>query len=331
METGEALMRRVKSSQLVLLLALAEHGSLRRAAEAAGATQPAATRLLHDLEAAVGQTLFERHPRGLRANAMGEVMIRHARSVRAELDRTMGEIAALSSGYAGTLRIGAIPSAVPFLVAHTVARLKRRHPRLRVFVEVATSNLLMASLAQGSLDLALGRVLDADSLPGFAVHGTVDEDLVACCRRGHPLLARGTRASWAELSRWPWVALPEGSPMRQILAGAFRGGGTQEPDDLTETASFLLVISLLIQGDALSLLPRDVLHSTFGQPFIEALPVEPYPRMGPYAILTRRDRDGDPAVRLFLETLGLVLSERALGAFEPDADGPGFGGPGLGS
>ncbi|WP_062226726.1 LysR family transcriptional regulator [Aureimonas frigidaquae] len=310
MDSGDRLLRRVKSSHLLLLLALSEHGSLRRAAEVTGTTQPAATRLLRDLEAAIGQTLFERHPKGLRPTGFGRVMIRHARAVRAELDHTVGEIMALSSGYSGTLRIGCIPSAVPFLVARTVVRLKRQHPRLRVLIDVATSNHLMDALAEGSLDLALGRVLDATDEPGLALHGTVDEELVVCCRKDHPLRTESARISWVELSRWPWVVLPAGSPMRHILSSAFRGGGAHEPDDLTETASFLMAISLLAQSDAVSLLPRDVLLSTFGRPTIEALAVDHYPRMGPYSILTRRDRETDAAVQLFIAGLKETAVER---------------------
>ncbi|WP_062206514.1 LysR family transcriptional regulator [Aureimonas sp. AU12] len=311
MESGDILLRRVKSSHLVLLLALAEHGSLRRASEAAGTTQPAATRLLRDLEAAIGQTLFQRHPKGLRPTPYGEVMIRHARSIRTELDRTASEIEALSSGYAGALRVGSIPSAVPFLVARVIARLKREHPRLRIFVEVATSNILTASLTRGNLDLVLGRVLDAGSGSAFVIHGTVDEDLLVCCRRDHPLREAGGRASWAELSRWPWVVLPAGSPMRQILSSAFRGGGASEPDDVTETASFLMIISILAQSDAVALLPRDVLLSAFGRPTIDALAVDHHPRMGPYTVLTRRDREREISVDLFIEALNETILERA--------------------
>lgn len=311
MDENDGLLRRVKSSHLVLLLALSEHRSLRRAAEATGTTQPAATRLLRDLEGAIGHDLFERHPKGLRPTAFGEAMIRHARSVRAELGRTVGEIAALASGYVGTLRIGAIPSAVPFLVARTIALLKRRHPRLRIVVDVATSNHLTAALAQGRLDLVLGRVLDAEAGSAFAVHATIDEGLVVCCRHDHPLRLSGERASWAELSRWPWVVLPEGSPIRQILSSAFRGGGAHEPDDITETASFLMVVSLLAQSDAISLLPQNVLSSTFGRPTIDALAVDIHPSMGPYTALTRKDRDNEASVSAFIEALNKVLLERA--------------------
>ncbi len=313
MDNGDALLRRVKSSQLVLLLALSQHGSLRRAAEATGTTQPAATRLLHDLEGTIGHALFERHPKGLRPTAFGEAMIRHARSVRAELGRTVGEITALASGYAGTLRVGTIPSAVPILVARTIAVLKRRHARLRISVEVATSNHLTAALAEGRLDFVLGRVLDAGAGSAFAVHATVDEGLVVCCRRDHPLRLTGERASWPELSRWPWIVLPEGSPMRQILSSAFRGGGAYEPDDITETASFLMVVSLLAQSDAISLLPRDVLSSPFGRPTIDRLHVDFHPSMGPYTALTRRDRDNDASVALFIEALNQIMLDRAAG------------------
>lgn len=99
--------------------------------------------------------------------------------------------------------------------------------------------------------------------------------------------------------------------MRQILSSAFRGGGAHEPDDVTETASFLMVISLLAESEAISLLPRDMLASPFGRPTIDALLVDFRPSMGPYTALTRRDRDSEASVALFIEALNHVLQERA--------------------
>lgn len=101
--------------------------------------------------------------------------------------------------------------------------------------------------------------------------------------------------------------------MRQILSSAFRGGGAHEPDDITETASFLMVVSLLAQSEAISLLPRDVLSSPFGRPTIDALPVDLHPSMGPYTALTRRDRDNDASVALFIEALNQIMLDRAAG------------------
>src|SRR5947209_9133235 len=79
--------RRLKLRQLELLAQLVEHQSLARAAGAMNVTQPAATKLLREMETTLGVGLFERLPRGMRATAFGEIMTRQARTVLAALDR----------------------------------------------------------------------------------------------------------------------------------------------------------------------------------------------------------------------------------------------------
>src|SRR5262245_16362840 len=86
---------RLKTRQIVLLAHLDEERSVLRAAEAAGMTQPAASKLLGELEDALGVRLFERHARGVQPTWYGEILVRHARSVLAELSRAQEEIAAL--------------------------------------------------------------------------------------------------------------------------------------------------------------------------------------------------------------------------------------------
>src|SRR5450631_3885935 len=94
---GVAILKRLKSRQMLLLIALQEMRSLRKAAASLNMTQPTATKLLQDLEHAIGLPLFDRGRRGVQPTNYGEVMIRHARLVLADLDRTRLELEALSS------------------------------------------------------------------------------------------------------------------------------------------------------------------------------------------------------------------------------------------
>ena len=99
---------RLKTRQLLLLLAMEEEGNIHRAAQALNMTQPAASKLLKDLEDALGVALFERLPRGMRPTWYGETMIRHARMALANLSQAHDEIEALKSGHFGQVSVGAI-------------------------------------------------------------------------------------------------------------------------------------------------------------------------------------------------------------------------------
>ena len=92
---------RLKTRQLLLLAAMEEEGNVRRAADVLGMTQPAASRLLKELEDMLGVSLFDRTPHGMHATLYGEVMIRHARMVLSNLSHAHDEISALRAGSNG--------------------------------------------------------------------------------------------------------------------------------------------------------------------------------------------------------------------------------------
>ena len=193
------LRSRLKARQLALLVAIAEHRSLRQAAQHIAVTQPAATRMLKELEDALGVPLFDRFAWGMQATPYGDTMIRYARGVLTDLSEARDEIAALASGAKGKLRIGSVTGAVPGLVAPALQSVRLGRPGLKVFVLVNTSDVLAAALRQGTLDVAIGQ-LPADAERGeFDTEPLRDEPLCLVARAGHPL-ARATTLDAASLS-----------------------------------------------------------------------------------------------------------------------------------
>jgi DNA-binding transcriptional LysR family regulator len=309
--TAQFIMQRVKSRQLLLLAAISQHRTLRKAAAALNTTQPAATKLLQDLELTLGQRLFERHRRGLQPNAFGDVMVRHALTVLTDLDRTREDLAVLATGGAGLVRVGAVPSAVPFYIVRAVARLKAAQPRLGISLEIGTSNNLIVALGSGELDILVARRWETPDQSDFAYEGSIDEPLVVAVRNDHPLTYR-EEVVWSDLVDWPWVLLPEGSPMRHVLGPLFRDCGVHRPANLVETGSMILMISLLQETDTLAVIPQDVLRSQTGRHLLTALPIRMPPIMGAYGILTRRDRPLSSGGAAFLDGLRAIIRENRI-------------------
>src|SRR5512138_2365842 len=102
------LRARIKTRQLMLLIAIGDEGNIHRAAEVLLVSQPAASKLLKDLEDALGVTLFERLPRGMRPTWYGEAMIRHARMALSSLNQAHDEVQALKAGRFGQVSVGVI-------------------------------------------------------------------------------------------------------------------------------------------------------------------------------------------------------------------------------
>src|SRR5689334_25422598 len=102
------LRARLKTRQLMLITAIGDEGNIHRAADVLSMSQPAASKLLKDLEDALGVALFERLPRGMRPTWYGEALIRHARMALSNLAQAGSELEALKTGRFGEVTVGAI-------------------------------------------------------------------------------------------------------------------------------------------------------------------------------------------------------------------------------
>ena len=142
---------RLKTRQLLLLVALAEEGNIHRAAQVLSMTQPAASKLLKDLEDVLEVPLFERLPRGMRPTWYGETMIRYARMALANLNQAHDELVALKTGHFGQVGIGAITSPALSLLPAAIALVKQEHPSLRITLDIETSPVLLERLLEGEI------------------------------------------------------------------------------------------------------------------------------------------------------------------------------------
>ena len=157
------LLLRLRTRQWVLLALLDQHRHLGRAAAAMSISQPAATKLLQQLEETFAVPLFTRVARGMSPTPYGEALVRHARWVLTDFGAVCEEVEALRSGLSGALRVGSVPGAVPELLAPTLVAYQKQHERVAVSVVVDTSDVMLRQLARGEVDLMLGRLTEDHS------------------------------------------------------------------------------------------------------------------------------------------------------------------------
>ncbi len=293
---------RISSRQIVLLNALGSHHNLRRAAEAMNTTQPAATALLQQLEETLKVSLFERHSRGMRPTPYGEVMIRYARGVLHDYERADDEISALIDGGAGLVRVGSVMGAVPRPLTPSLAAFKAAHSRVRVSVEVDTSDALVPAVL-GDLDVAIARL--PDQFADIDVEVELFEEgeaMSVVARPGHPLVdARGV--TLADLVHLTWVLHPSGSPMRRRVEAALQDASVTRALDIVETTSILATTALLERTDMISVVPLEVARYYARYGLLGILSVELPIAMANLGIITRKSKELSPATRGFLECL----------------------------
>jgi DNA-binding transcriptional LysR family regulator len=299
---------RLKTRHLVLLVHLDEQRSVLRAARAANMTQPGASKLLADLEDSLGVTLFKRHARGIDPTWYGEIMMRHARSALAEMDRAQEEIEALRSGLTGRTVIGAVVSAGSSVASAAVALLKQRHPKVLVRIEIDNSDNLVRRLLKGEFDMVLARV------PGPGVAGELTfkalggESHCVIARATHPLVGK-RRLDFRDLVDQPWILPPSGSLLRDRIDSMFVHRGLGLPRNLVETASIPVITSLLQSTDMVSALQRESVAPYCKVGLLAVLPLKLGVQMEPYGIVTRRGHPISPSADALLASLHEVAAQ----------------------
>jgi DNA-binding transcriptional LysR family regulator len=299
---------RLKTRQLLLLTALEEEGNIHRAAQVLNMTQPAASKLLKDLEDMLGVPLFERLPRGMRATWYGETMIRHARMALASLGQAHDEIEALKAGSFGQVAVGAITAPGMTLLPAAVGIVKRMHSTLRVSLQIETSDVLLERLAQGRLDMIVARLFEQHDKTGLRYEALVEEAIVAIARVGHPL-ALAPDLKLRDLTNHGWIVPSPGSVLRHRFDLMFQEHGLEAPTDLIESTSLLFMTKMLQESDALAVVACDVAHYYARYGLITLLPIQLSCKMDAFGLITRTDRLLSPAALVLLGALKTAAAD----------------------
>lgn len=299
----------LKTRHLVLLVELGRHRSIMGAAQAANLTQPAASKLLAELEHALGVPLFERLPRGVLPTAFGEVLIRRAGAALAEMDAAHQEVMELLSGLSGRVAVGTVLTPSTGLLPDALHLLRHSHPKVQVTVTVDTSKLLIQRLREGQLDLVIGRILDSVSAAELHFEPITDEPHSLIVRAGHPLLQRSD-LSLKDLAREAWILPAHGSILRDRLTALFLAQGLDQPQQTTETTALPMITKLLTQSDMLVPLPPEVLQSHLDSGLLAVLPFDLGLRMDAYGFVTRRQHQLSPGAEATLQTLRQAAQRR---------------------
>ena len=301
------LLNRLRMRHVALLLAIDEYRTLHAAARELGVTQPAATKMLHELEDSLGEQLFERIGRGLELNAAGRTVINTFRNLRNNMTALSRDLHELRLGSAGKLFVGSIMVATPTRLSNALIGLKHRYPLLAIEVVIDTSDRLVELLHAGKLDVVIGRLpetLDAgnnDCL--FRAIGDEAISVVAACR--HPLLRqqKGERLAFKSLLAYPWILQPRGSPSREVIEQEFLSHHSPLPQGLIETTSILVASNLIERSEMIAAVPQSIAVHYQQHGLLRILPYSFTHTLTAWGSLVHRERSINPITGQFLELL----------------------------
>ena len=126
--------------------AVARAGSIRKAAESLFITPSALDRRVQDLERELGAELFERHARGMRLTAAGELFLHHVRAQRADFERIHAEIEHLKGMRRGTVAIAASQALAFSVLPELINRFRRANPGITFKVRICDRQAVVVAL-----------------------------------------------------------------------------------------------------------------------------------------------------------------------------------------
>lgn len=303
---------RLRFRHLQFLDILGQTRNLRLTAEQMHITQPAATKILMDIEDILEARLFERLSRGMRPNELGLFTLRYAASALAGHSKFVDEFNALKQGGHGHLSIGAISGSAAHVLIASVAEIQRLRPLLVLKVLEQSSDQLVVWLAERKIDLMIGRFTDDTQRTQFQYERLSSEPMQVVAGAHHPL--RGALdLDLAELSHWPWILYPASTAVRKVSDDIFGRNGLTLTSGTVETPSFLFALEMMQTTDMLSLQPKALVERFFNRGLLTQIPIELPDRMPDYGMLTRLGETLTPATLAFME----VLRDVARTANEP--------------
>ncbi len=299
---SDALLNRgMKLSHLRMMAAFAESGQIGVAAQAMGITQPAASRLLSEIERIVGTPVHVRAGRGVGLTLAGEMLARRAERVLMEMRDAAREMAEAGGGQVGKVGIGAVTAPALDIVLPALRTARLSHPSIQTEVIVASSDILFEQLLSGRIDFAIARIPTGADASQIDAQVIASEPVALMVRKGHRL-ANAVLASPRELLEYDWVMPGNDSPLGLAVRARLAERGLQAPQQRLSTASFLLTLALLQQSNAIAPLAQAVANQFASGPdaAFAIIQSDLAISVAPYSLLTRRSVFLPPAARTIL-------------------------------
>ncbi|KPF42866.1 LysR family transcriptional regulator [Rhizobium sp. AAP43] len=312
---AEAQINRLQPKHFGLIASIAELGQLSLAAQAMALTQPAASRMLGEIERYVGSPIFIRTPKGMEPTVVGGALARRAQNVLEEMREAAREIEAIRRGFTGKVRVGAVTGGAVGYVVPAIKVLKADSTAVDIHLDVAASGELIRDLLSGHYDFVLGRVPPGIDARQFNVEGAAMEEMEIVVHRTHPLVNMD-RLSLSDMAHFPWVMQEPGTPLRQAVEANFIEEGSALPRNIVNTTSLLVMIAMLASSNAIAPMSREVSDLLCRQTPVGdlcTLKVETSIVVAPYHLITVHGKRLSPIAARLRDLLLAAFEERGRG------------------
>ncbi|MHA7773844.1 LysR substrate-binding domain-containing protein [Roseibium sp. M-1] len=314
----DLLRRGMKLSHLRLLSELAGHSRLTDAASALGMTQPAASRLMAEIERIAEAEIYLRSGRGIELTEIGQKLAERCVRILQEFTDAGRDVEEHKSGQRGHVSIGSVTGPAIEYVLPAIRHIRLSYPDISISVEVGPSLDLAPMLEDGRLDFSLSRVPVDEDPDLFEERPLLREPATMVARSDHPLTRVAPPIPADALLGFDWVLPPVGAPIRTTAEQALRDKGLGLPSRVLTTSSFLFTLATVQRTNAIAAVAQSVADSFSqgpdGRPgtivaLDSALPLS----VETYSFLTRKGQVLTPVARIVArEVLRAITGETLL-------------------
>jgi len=295
-------LTRLKLRQLRLLVAVGRHGSIQNAAREMGVSQPAASKMIQDLELDFEVKLFHRTNRGVIPTIFGETLIRHGKLIFAQVSNAAQELDDLNEGSSGRVVIGTLLAASPSLLPVAIEILLKDRPKVAIKITEGTNEILMPALLSGEIDLVVGRLPSHRHRDKIVQEKLYDESIHAVVGTHHPLTDTPS-VSFEQIKPYGWILPPLETTLRRQVDQFFVSQAQYAPPHFVESVSYLTNRSLLQSRNLISLMPAHVVSDDIASGVLKRLSWSVPFGDGPVGLSYRSEESLSPASRAFMQAL----------------------------
>jgi DNA-binding transcriptional LysR family regulator len=286
---------------------VAEQGHLGRAADVLGLTQPALSKSLRRLEQGMQAKLVRRTSKGMTLTTVGTALFSHVQRLRLSLEDVAREVADLTHGRAGHLRIGCAPLFANHLFPAACTTLLNESPGVSLKATFLELEILVPALRHGELDLLLGP-FQASQHENFMQEFLFDDEFVVYASINHRLAKRKV-VSLADLAQERWAVSALSTPSSQCLRQMCQDAGLPPPKIAMESNSLPLKHQIVAGSDLLGFAAKRSVSEASPRYRLAALRVRDLAYSRRVGVMYRKDAYLSPSARRFVEILKTTVKK----------------------
>jgi DNA-binding transcriptional LysR family regulator len=297
--------RRLRLRDLHIFFTAVQRGSMAKAAQTLGVTQPAVSKVIAELEHTLGVRLLDRGARGVEPTKYGQALLTRSNAAFDELRQSVRDIEFLADPTVGEVRIGCQETFAAAILPSVIHRFSQTYPRVVLHVEQLGSLAAESSaLRERTIDIGMFLLVKPNDDKLFA-----DDLNVEVLFYEQMIIVAGRQSQWtrrrkidlAELVDEPWVLTESDTLSYLRLKEAFAARGLGVPKRILQTISTHLRVNLAASGSHITTLPNSTLR-VYGERFaVKALPVDFPAQSWPAVIVTLKNRTLSPVVERFIQ------------------------------